>query len=65
MKTCCICKKKFTEYGNDPWPVMMNEKALCCDSCDINIVLPARLVDYYIEKHLNELKDMEKRRAKA
>ena len=43
VQKCCICGKEFTGWGNDPWPVMMDEDARCCDECDMSIVLSARL----------------------
>jgi len=44
-KTCCICGKSFEGWGNDPWPVVMDDDAECCDSCDMGIVLMARLAE--------------------
>lgn len=41
-KTCCICGKKFTGWGNDPWPVKMEGE--CCDDCNNSEVLTARLL---------------------
>lgn len=38
---CCFCKKKTTGYGNNPAPVLYN--GLCCDKCNMEIVIPARL----------------------
>ena len=40
-KECCICGKEFTGYGNNPWPIMKDGQ--CCDECNFEIVLPARL----------------------
>lgn len=40
---CCICGKKFTGWGNDPWPVVEDENARCCDACNNEAVLPARI----------------------
>lgn len=42
---CCICHKIFTDWGNDPWPVVKDEDARCCDDCDMNVVIPARIAD--------------------
>lgn len=39
-KTCSICHKHFTEWGNNAWPI---NKGTCCDHCDRTVVLPARL----------------------
>ena len=41
-KICCICGKKFTGWGNDPWPVKMEGE--CCDDCNNSQVLAARLM---------------------
>ena len=41
MQECCICGKEFRGYGNNPWPVM--EEGRCCDECNFDTVLPARL----------------------
>lgn len=38
---CCICGKKFYGFGNNPIPVKPNGE--CCDSCNYNVVIPARL----------------------
>lgn len=38
---CVLCGKEFTGYGNNPWPVA--KKGVCCDECNFEIVLPARL----------------------
>lgn len=46
-KKCCICGKKFVGWGNDPWPVNMDEKARCCDKCNSEKVLPARLAQMF------------------
>lgn len=43
IKTCCICGKSFKGWGNDPWPVVMDDDAKCCDDCDMSVVLSARL----------------------
>lgn len=44
---CCICGKICTDWGNDPWPVNMSEDARCCDDCNAQIVVPARLKRMY------------------
>ena len=40
---CCICGDKFTGWGNNPWPVVKDEDARCCDACNELSVIPARL----------------------
>ena len=47
---CCICGKKFTGWGNNPWPVVDNDNARCCDECNAKDVIPARLAMLYREK---------------
>lgn len=48
-KTCCICGKTFTGWGNNPEPVMpyANETTRlvnrCCDDCNMSVVIPARI----------------------
>src|ERR1041385_8320999 len=42
MKTCVLCNKQFSEWGNNPAPLA--EKGQCCDSCDCRKVIPARLL---------------------
>lgn len=37
---CCICKKTFTGYGNNPWP--LKDKGKCCNSCNDDVTM-ARL----------------------
>ena len=39
--TCCICGKEFEGYGNNPYPVA--EDGVCCDDCNMNKVIPARI----------------------
>ena len=39
--TCCICGKKFKEYGNNPAPV--KDDGLCCNECNYSVVIPARM----------------------
>ena len=40
---CCICGKKVREWGNNPYPVVADEGLKCCDKCDMEVVLPARI----------------------
>jgi len=40
IKTCSICKKRFSEYGNNPIPFSGN---VCCDQCNEHIVVPMRI----------------------
>ena len=42
---CCICGKTFNGYGNNPYPVSKDESAKCCDQCNLDAVIPARLME--------------------
>jgi len=37
---CCLCKCERYGYGNNPQPVMEGK---CCNSCNNNVVIPARI----------------------
>ena len=46
---CCICGRKFTGYGNNPYPVSNNGR--CCNTCDAECVIPVRMyIDNYKHK---------------
>lgn len=40
---CCICKKKYKGYGNNPFPLDSADKE-CCDDCNLTKVIPARRI---------------------
>jgi hypothetical protein len=39
---CCLCKTIHRGYGNNPAPLVVDEKSKCCDECNMK-VLEARL----------------------
>lgn len=41
MNKCVICKQRFDGHGNNAEPVA---KGLCCDTCNMSKVIPARLM---------------------
>lgn len=45
VRKCCICGKPFRmgEWGNNPEPVKPYSSGTCCDDCNLNKVVPARL----------------------
>lgn len=45
-KKCCVCGKEFIGYGNNASPV---KKGVCCDYCNTNFVVPARMLQYKIK----------------
>ena len=42
---CCICGKYINGYGNNPYPINKDENARCCDDCNINKVIPVRIIN--------------------
>lgn len=41
---CAICGKELrSKYGNNPYPVVQDNEARCCDMCNDNFVIPARI----------------------
>jgi len=42
---CCLCGKKMKpgEWGNNPEPIKPYSEGTCCDECNLDKVLPARL----------------------
>ena len=40
---CCICGKEIGGYGNNPWPLLTEPGAKCCDGCNWMYVIPARI----------------------
>jgi len=41
--TCCICGKQIEGYGNNAYPYGCEGNDRCCDSCNIEKVIPERL----------------------
>lgn len=37
---CVLCPNQITGYGNNPQP--WKDDGLCCDSCNLKKVIPAR-----------------------
>ena len=44
-KTCVICNEKFTGWGNNPSPI--KDEGECCNKCDNEKVIPARVEKMY------------------
>jgi hypothetical protein len=36
FKTCVLCKKNFTGFGNNPTPI--SNKGLCCNRCNLEVL---------------------------
>lgn len=41
LNECCICGSVFYGYGNNPAPV--KDEGRCCNACDWDYVIPARM----------------------
>ncbi len=41
---CCICGFEFVGWGNNPWPIVNDEDARCCDMCNFKRVVPSRII---------------------
>lgn len=52
-ETCCICKEPIKGYGNNAEPVCSGR---CCDKCNMDVVLPARVKAFRNSKN-EELDD--------
>lgn len=52
-KMCCICGKEIVGWGNNPWPVVKEEDAECCDECNDTKVIPARIKNLYKGRNIN------------
>ena len=46
-KKCSICGKKYDEYGNNAQPV---NDGRCCNYCNENVVIPARIYQWKEKK---------------
>jgi len=40
---CCFCNKIIGKYGNNPYPASKDPNAVCCDACNMSVVIPTRL----------------------
>lgn len=43
MKKCCLCDKEFEGFGNNPYPLVDDKNAYCCDECNFTKVITARI----------------------
>ena len=51
---CDICGRIFKGgYSNDPWPILEELDAECCDECNWSKVLPARIEKLKNNKEAN------------
>lgn len=38
-KKCCLCGKEFIGYGNNPYPLVKEQGAKCCDECNELVIV--------------------------
>lgn len=57
---CCICHKQIKKYGNNPFgaldlknrPLKFGKYDRCCDECNLEIVIPGRILLTMIKRGL-------------
>ena len=42
--SCCFCSEDTGEFGNNPEPLVVDGK--CCDNCNMELVIPYRVLAY-------------------
>lgn len=47
---CCLCGKEIKDYGHNPWPLNKNVDDRCCDECNSDKVIPARIANLTYSK---------------
>ncbi len=56
---CCICKKGFEGFGNNPAPVKL--RGQCCDKCNEEVVIPVRINNMSGVRRMNLLNKSRKK----
>lgn len=51
---CCLCGKEIKDFGNNPWPLNNNDDDRCCDECNSEKVIPARIASLSYSKARKE-----------
>ena len=46
LKCCVLCKETYSGWGNNPEP-LEHPAYKCCDVCNENKVIPARIAELY------------------
>jgi hypothetical protein len=45
MSECCICRKGYSGFGNNSFPLRaQSDGRSCCENCNFNLVIPVRLL---------------------
>ena len=48
---CCICGREVKGWSNNPAPIVNEQGAKCCDVCNWEKVIPARISTMRKEKN--------------
>ena len=59
MLRCCFCNKVINGYGNNPWPASKDPEARCCDYCNMDVVIPARIWAMKANKFADDVDDFD------
>ena len=51
-RLCCICGAPIEGFGNNPYPCVSIENARCCDECNQNVVIPARIAKFVMREEM-------------
>lgn len=54
---CVLCGETFFGYGNNPWPLSEHPEDRCCDDCNREFVIPARLRKLIDDKEEEEIEN--------
>lgn len=42
---CSLCGCEIEGFGNNPYPLMIKDDERCCGYCDLQYVIPARILE--------------------
>lgn len=62
-RVCCICRKEYEGYGNNPQPVVLIGR--CCDECNRDIIIPTRIRYAKVQSEDEEAKQRRRRHEEA
>lgn len=50
---CCLCGCEIEGWGNNPYPVIKEENARCCDDCNAILVIASRMISAGADHTIN------------
>lgn len=60
MYKCSICGKEFDDWGNNPYPVTKGVDDRCCDKCNDEFVIPARIEEMSKSRSVQRRENIQK-----